>query len=162
MRRISVVILIAVGFVLGSLSLGAATASNTQRNDDNGDTIRVTAVSDQSEEIDARPKGLSVGDYIAFSDDLYEGKKKDGDTVGQLDGVCHVTNVDGDDYRALCSVTATLDDEGTITHQGVVESSEDEATLAVTGGTGDYTGASGETEVRFVSDTRAKIKVELD
>ena len=161
MRRISVVILIAVGFILGSLSLGAATASNTQRNDDNGDTIRVTAISDQSEEIDARPKGLSVGDYLAFSDDLYEGKKK-GDSVGMLDGVCHVSNVDGDDYRAVCSVVATLDDEGTITHQGVFESSEDEATFAVTGGTGDYTGADGETTVKFVSDTRAKIKIDLD
>ena len=161
MRRISVVILIAVGFVLGSLSLGAATASDNDRKNDNGDTIRVTAVSDQSGEIDARPKGLSVGDYLAFSDELYKGKKK-GDAIGHLDGVCHVTNVDGDDYRALCSVTATIDDAGTITHQGVVESTEDEATLAVTGGTGDYRGASGETEVRFVSDTRAKIKVELD
>jgi hypothetical protein len=158
MRRISVVILIAVGFVLGSLSLGAATASNSERANDNGDTIRVTAVSDQSEEIDARPKGLSVGDYLAFSDNL----KKKGDEVGQLDGVCHVSNVDGDDYRAVCSVVATLDDEGTITHQGVFESTEDEATFAITGGTGDYTDASGETTVKFVSDTRAKIKIELD
>jgi hypothetical protein len=43
-----------------------------------------------------------------------------------------------------------------------VESTEAEATFAVTGGTGDYRGASGETDVRFVSDTRAKIAVDLD
>lgn len=158
MRKISVVILLALAFAFGSLSLNAA-ASDKDHKNDNGDTIRVTAVSDQLMEIDARPKGLSVGDYLAFSDDLY--KHKEGDSVGHLDGVCHVTNVDGDDYRALCIVTATLDD-GSITHQGVVESTEDEATFAVTGGTGDFRGASGETEVRFISDTHAKIEVDLD
>jgi hypothetical protein len=156
MRKLSVVILMALAF--GSLSLNAAASDKDPKND-NGDEIRVTAVSDQFMQIDARPKGLSVGDYLAFSDELHKHKK--GDSVGHLDGVCHVTNVDGHDYRALCIVTATLDD-GTITHQGVVESTEAEATFAVTGGTGDYRGASGETDVRFVSDTRAKIEVDLD
>ena len=51
---------------------------------------------------------------------------------------------------------------GQITAQGVLWSDDDEFTIAVTGGTEDYNDASGDADVEFVNDEKAKIEVNLN
>jgi hypothetical protein len=164
MRRISVILLVALGFLAGSLSLTSASAHH-DRDRDHRDRDRdrgyyslvLTAKSVQSQEVDSVPKGPSVGDFFAFHDDVYEGRKR----VGVLDGVCHITYLVGEETgTSLCSVTVTLR-KGSLTSQGIVEFDEDSATLAITGGTGRYSGAGGEAHVRFLDDDTTRIYVSL-
>ena len=71
--------------------------------------------------------------------------------------------MEGPAGQAQCQVTAYLS-EGQITFQGlIVESGETrrEFMLAVTGGTGQYEGASGEVHVIEKSETQARIIVHL-
>lgn len=153
MRRISVIILMAVAFMAGSLSLTSAGASSD-------DTFRVTAVSKYFEFFDVGDKGESIGDSYVFSDDV----RKKGRHVGTLDGACTVTRVEPGAFHQQCLVTLSLDGRGQITTQGVLRVAGDMVegfTTAITGGTGDYVGVSGEAHVRFVSDERTRITVVL-
>jgi hypothetical protein len=51
---------------------------------------------------------------------------------------------------------------GQITLQGLITFNNDPFTVAITGGTGRYRGASGEMRVRSVSDTKEIYTVRLD
>jgi hypothetical protein len=160
MRRISVILLVALGFLAGSLSLTSASAHNDRDHRDRGHySLVLTAKTVQSQEVDSAPAGPSLGDFYAFHDDLYQGKKK----VGAVDGVCHITYL-GDQATGTgtsqCVVTLSLP-KGTLTAQGLVEFTEDSAKFAITGGTGRYSGARGEAHVRFVDDDTARIYVSL-
>jgi hypothetical protein len=159
MRRISVILLVALGFLAGSLSLTSASAHNDRDHRDRGHySLVLTAKTVQDQEVDSAPAGPSLGDFYAFHDDLYQGKKK----VGVLDGVCHVTYLaaDKESGSTQCVVTLSLP-KGTLTAQGLVGFTEDSARFAITGGTGRYSGAGGEAHVRFVDDDTARIYVSL-
>jgi len=155
MRRISVIALMAVALLAGSLTLSSASASSD-------DSFRLTAISKQFKNIDVPPRGESLGDSFVFNDALYAKKR----LVGQLNGTCTLTRLDPKANEGVqqCLVTASLPD-GDITTQGVIRFSGEEPsgfTTAVTGGTGDYAGAGGEVHVRFVSDKVTRLAVVLD
>ena len=153
MRRISAIVLLAFALLVSSFTLTSTTASGD-------DSFRVTAVSNQSEEIDLGATGESLGDQIVFSDDVY----KHGRLIGSLDGVCTTTRVDTEAFHLHCVVTLTLP-KGQLALQDTIrfdEDFDDRFTIAITGGTGRYDASAGEAHVRFVSDTETKIKVELE
>ena len=157
MRKISVIVLMAVAFLAGSLTLTSAAAS------DSG-TIRLVSVNDQSKEIDLGDKGPSLGDLFVFHDNLYFHQRR----VGDLNGQCTATQLTGTGNSASgsqqCLVTASLPN-GDITVQGVIRfgpNESDHATLAVTGGTGRYSGVGGEVHATFVSDTKTLIELDLN
>jgi hypothetical protein len=160
MRRFTSILLLAIALLLSGFTLTSATADGDDKDNGNGDTIKVTAVSEQFRFVDVAPKREeNVGDYFAFSDNV----KKAGKNGGQLDGVCTVTRIDGDEVTIHCVATLTLS-KGSLTVQGAVLDSEntDEFTIAVTGGTDRFSGAGGEAHVEFVSDTEMKITIELE
>jgi hypothetical protein len=143
------------------------TSANAHNNDDDngGESFRVTTITQQFGGNDAPPKGDSVGDTFAFSDDVYFGKKR----VGYLDGTCTLTRVDKKTktVREHCAAAMTLP-SGQITVQAALEfvgeegEGTTEATLGITGGTGRYVGAEGEAHITFVSDNKAVIHVVLE
>lgn len=154
MRKLSIIAMMALAFMIGSVSLTAASA------DDDDDSLELTAVSNQFKEFDTAPKGLSVGDHYVFSDDVYE----DGKKVGSLDGTCVLTRVRGARYHEQCVVTVSLPD-GLITSQGVIvfdKHFDNKFTIAITGGTDDYSDAGGEAHVEFLSETKTSIEINLD
>jgi hypothetical protein len=151
MRRISTLVLVALALLMSGLSLTSASASSS-------DTLRFRSHTEQEALIDVGKKGDSLGDQVVFNESLRA--RHSGDD-GETHGVCTITALDRGDATLQCLVTARLDD-GDLTIQGLVETDERTATLAVTGGTGDYTGASGEVRVRFISNTRSHITVDLD
>jgi iron uptake system EfeUOB component EfeO/EfeM len=151
MRRLSSILLIAFALLVSGLSLTSAEANT-------GDTEHYVAKTDQFAEIDLGKKGPSQGDQLVFHDDL---RDRHHDDAGELNGTCTATHVKGRTMTMQCLVTASLDD-GDLTVHGITQSDDRRATLAVTGGTDDYSDASGEVHVKFVSDTKTLITVDLN
>jgi allene oxide cyclase len=88
--------------------------------------------------VDLGEEGDSVGDTLVFSNEVYD--SDDANVVGSDQGSCTRTKK-GEVWE--CSLTTTLDD-GSIVVQGPFYDDGRDATWAITGGTGDYAGASGE------------------
>ena len=86
---------------------------------------------------DLGDEGDSIGDTLTFANDLYD--DQDANVVGSSSGTCWRTRP-GKTWE--CTWTNTLED-GSIVVQGPFNDSGD-STLAITGGTGTYNGASGE------------------
>jgi hypothetical protein len=120
--------------------------------------LRFRAKTTEQTFLDLGEEGDSLGDQFIFHDVL----RHAGERVGHDGGVCTVTSVEGPAGEAQCVVTAYLSD-GQITFQGLIVETGDPPrfTLAVTGGTGQYEGASGEVHVIEKSETQARIIVHL-
>src|SRR4051812_45442805 len=85
---------------------------------------------------DVGREGTSPGDYVDFTDKLFQ----HGDRVGRDAGHCVLKRVTERATTAQCMLTLTFRDTGGLTAQGVVKSNNPNPVLAVTGGTGDYAG----------------------
>lgn len=165
--RLGIVALVAVILAAGGVTLASAD-SGKRAGDGRSEVIKLFALTDldQSADLDLGATGESVGDRFVFSDDLYT--RKGGDKVGIDGGECIVVRLDTAARSATvqCAVTASLDDRGQITVQGLVTFSESEAgatfTLPITGGSGDFRGASGEITVEELSDTESNLTLSLD
>ena len=92
---------------------------------------------------DTGEKGDSVGDILTFNNEVFE----DGKSAGRDNGWC-VRTVVGKTWE--CFWTTMLAD-GQITVEGPFLDSGD-STLTVTGGTGNYAGASGEMKLHSRND----------
>lgn len=126
----------------GSLAPGSTAAEPPAvgRDGQHHRVIQLTGRSVIAETIDLGEPGLSVGDSIVISDDLFQ----DGEKVGVHGGTCTVVRVGA--VLLHCVVTFMLPD-GHITAQGLVTPELAEEQVAVTGGTGTYTTAQGELTV---------------
>jgi hypothetical protein len=146
--------------VLGVLAFGSGIAS---AGGNHGKALRVVADQNQFEFIDLGPAGPSLGDEFVFSEILSIGARE----VGTSGGVCTATEVTPPYETTTFHCVATLDlGRGQVTLQGLVEiQGEDDMspfTVAITGGTGAFRGASGEAVIRTVSDTRSIYKLKFD
>jgi hypothetical protein len=143
---------------VGVLAFGTAAASAAGKQHR---ALRLTATQIDSAFLDLGDPNLSLGDQIVFSDTL----TRRGREVGEDGGTCTVTDITGyDGFMANCVVTLALR-RGQITIQGLIAFEEEtipDATLAVTGGTGAYRGASGELDYHQVSDTVSRYTLHLD
>jgi hypothetical protein len=169
MRRISVILAMAVALIASSFMLTSADARDRNARDG----YQYLSITVQGAEIDVGDTGPSLGDYFVFHDKVYRLKHHDRHgrhhrrNVGVLNGQCTTTYLTKTEGTQQCLVTASFRN-GDLTVQGVVnfstveENSPDEATLAVTGGTGRYSGAGGEVHVKFLSDTKTLIRFSLN
>jgi hypothetical protein len=101
--------------------------------------VRVIAERD----VDLGKKGPSIGDYFVF----HERMMKRGKRVGTDSGRCDVVRATNNIFALHCQATLTFRGRGQLTVQGSVEfhrGKNPDPVLAITGGTGDFTGASGE------------------
>ena len=131
MRRMPLIVG-AIAFPLGVLCAGAFTHIARAE-----ETITVIEHATTDTTIDLGAKGDSVGDSLVFANDLYDAQ--DANKVGTDQGSC-VRTAPGKAWE--CSWTAFLPD-GQIVVQGPFYDSAD-STLAIVGGTGKYSGATGE------------------
>jgi hypothetical protein len=109
---------------------------------------------------------FSLGDRTVFSDDLFT--TKGGESLGYDGGVCTVTRIEDAASGSgvlECEVTFSLPG-GQITTQALNTLTNGNLTGtqpgAITGGTGDYRGATGEIAVKFLSNTEAYVTFHLD
>jgi hypothetical protein len=121
----------AIAFPLGVLAGGIFTHS--ARADE---TITVIEHATSDTTIDLGAKGDSVGDTLVFANDIYDAQ--DANKIGTDQGSCARTVV-GKSWE--CAWTVFLPD-GQIVVEGPFYDSGD-TTLAITGGTGKYAGATG-------------------
>ena len=105
------------------------------------ETITVIEHASSDTITDLGDKGDSMGDTLSFSNDLYD--SDDANVVGNINGSC-VRTKPGKTWE--CSFSTTFDD-GAMTAQGPF-SDTGEGSFAITGGTGKYSGASGELVIK--------------
>jgi hypothetical protein len=126
-------------------------------------TLRLVGTEIQSEFLDLGASGPSLGDELVFSETL----SRRGHEVGESGGVCTVTQVTPpyDIITFHCVATLSLR-RGQITLQGLIEvQGEDDPgpfTVAITGGTGAFSGAGGEARIRDVDETTTIYKLRFD
>jgi hypothetical protein len=136
--------------LLATLAVGAAVAAATAlpaigQGTPGARTLTFTSIESRRDQrqIDAPPRGESIGDRFLFSSTLRAGGK----LAGRMEGDCLA--IDRTYGGLACTVTAILAD-GSLTLQGAAVSKRipggvdgTEERYAVTGGTGAYVGASG-------------------
>jgi len=141
------------------LALGAAVATA------HGDAkaLRLVATDTQENFLDLGSPGPSLGDQLVISETL----ARRGRGVGTAGVVCTIVGAEPP-YEVLtfqCLATLRLRN-GQITLHGLIEvQGENDRgpwTVAITGGTGDFRGASGEAVVRDISDTRTIYRLRID
>jgi hypothetical protein len=160
-KRAAVAAIVTLGMLV--LSTGTATADSRGKGKHKEDTLRLVATQLQEEFLDLGDPGPSLGDELVFSEVL----RKDGREVGTSGVVCVVTETVPPYTVAAFHCVGTLSlHRGQITLQGLIEvQGEDDPgpwTVAITGGTGAYRGASGEAVVRARSDTVTIYKLRFD
>jgi Allene oxide cyclase barrel like domain len=145
--------------------VGVSLASAQSKGSSDGQVIKLFALTVQTTDLDLGPPGFSLGDQNVFSDDL--SPQKGSATTGSDGGVCTIVRIDqqANTAAAQCVVTLSLAD-GQIAIQGLATFAEEQEpttfVLPVTGGSGSFSGASGEVSVELISDTEANLTVELN
>jgi hypothetical protein len=122
-------------------------------------TITLTGKTLAVEQVDTGKPGPSLGDRQILTEDVY----RDGKRVGTSDIECTIVRVEAPKFAVQCFNTTSLPG-GQITSQGVVTSDQIEQVpfvQAVTGGTGDYKGVSGELTVDEAGDKPAELTFDL-
>jgi allene oxide cyclase len=100
------------------------------------------------EVVDLGDEGDTVGDTLVFNNELYD--ENDADLVGSTNGSCIRTAV-GKLWE--CTFTSSMEN-GSLVVEGPFEESGT-GTFAITGGTGDYSGASGQMTLAAAEDSTA-------
>ena len=153
-RLYSAVLAVVVLGVLMSAPAAAAADGKGKR------VLRIVATENQSQFLDLGTAGPSLGDELVFSERL----TRRGRPVGVSGAVCTATQVEPpyDELTYHCVGTLKLR-RGQITLQGLIEvQGEDDPgpfTVAITGGTGRYSGAGGKAVIREVSPTKSVYKL---
>ena len=150
----AVLAIVALGVLVSSTAVATSDGEHKR-------TLRIVATYSQTEFLDLGTTGLSLGDQFVYSEALTRGDQE----IGESGGVCTVTHVTppGDTFTNHCIATLRLQ-HGQITGQGLVAAggATDPFTVAITGGTGAYRGASGEVIIRYVSETQNIFELHLD
>jgi hypothetical protein len=145
--------------------IGAGLASGSDGSDGTGRTFTVFSKTVQFAAIDLGDKGPSLGDQFVFSDDLFT--EKGGANAGFDGGVCTVVRRDeaAKTDTVQCAVTFSLRG-GQIATQALLTLTNGNFTGTqtgpVTGGSGEFRGASGEVSATFFSNDEADITFDLD
>jgi hypothetical protein len=98
--------------------------------------------------VDLAEEGDSAGDTLVFHNELYD--DKDANLVGTTNGSCVRTEV-GSMWE--CTFTNTME-QGSLVVQGPFHDSG-QGTFAITGGTGEYSGASGQMSLTAANGSTA-------
>lgn len=139
-----------VALVVGAVSPALGSAGD----DDEGQTIRVVAITTEQAFVDVGDEGESLGDEFVFSSKLLKG----GEEVGHAGVICTIVSLER--LEAQCQATAWFDD-GQITAQGLVAGEPETIVLPITGGSEKYEGVEGEAHSRRVSETKEIITFHL-
>lgn len=160
-KKISLGIAVLAAFALGTLGFGTTLAAQSS-GDSGGRTIKLKSTEIASNFLDlGNGAPPSQGDEIVFADTLSSGGK----TVGEDGGTCTVTHVVSSSVVTTNCIDSLKLRAGQITVQGLVTFDErnpnESFTVAITGGTGAYTGVGGELLVESVSDTVDNLTLRL-
>ena len=167
MRRIlGIAIVLGAAVMASSLAL-AATGQGTSRHERHAQTIRLTASTFDSRDLDLGPTGPTLGDYFVVTEDLFRHGKK----VGTDDGTCTITRIEpkkGTPKRgALTCATTFVLPQGQIAVYGtrsaeLASQKPPNFVLAITGGTGVYRRARGTVHIVDLNESDSRVTLRLD
>jgi hypothetical protein len=147
--------------VLAAVGTGAALTLTSPATA--GQHLHLTTTNPLNTDLDLGDPGPSAGDTQVFVDELLQ----DGEQVGSSTGTCTLTALSDTRLAGNCVATMVFSDGSSLTTQGAFDENPQEGPAgyrwAVTGGTGDYRGASGEAIGTFRPNTdTVDIEVRLD
>jgi hypothetical protein len=106
--------------------------------------------------VDVEGDGPSPGDIYVFRNKLFDGQGDTAEKVGQAVGRCNLIRPATKSF--VCTIVSTLKD-GSITTDGILTNAKGATSVqSVTGGTGEYVGATGEGSLEL-SSVRKPYKV---
>ena len=136
------VAVLVLGGALSMIRLGTAPAAAKES------LTLIEHVTDETV-VDLGDEGDTVGDTLVFNNELYD--DTDANQVGSTNGSCIRTAV-GKLWE--CTFTSTTEN-GSLVVEGPFEESG-RGTFAITGGTGDYSGATGQMTLTAADDSTAE------
>jgi hypothetical protein len=123
--------------VLAGAPLASAGTGTTHPSHQREETIQLVARQTQSQAVDVGKKGHSLGDQLVIAEDLYRNGKKIGDHAV----VCTYVHTGPDALQCLGTFALP---QGQITGQALLHlPSHSAVDVAITGGSGAYSGAGG-------------------
>ena len=139
---VSAVVVLVFAGTLSMIRLGTAPAAAKES---------LTVIEHVTDEVvvDLGDEGDTVGDTLVFNNELYD--DKDANLIGNTNGSCIRTAV-GKLWE--CTFTSTME-QGSLVVEGPFEESG-RGTFSITGGTGDYSGASGQMTLTAAEDSTAE------
>ena len=143
---------LAAALAVAALAL-AGTASADAGHGHHGRTIKLTEAHPDAQPtfVDTGKPGPTVGDVAIFRDDVL---RPDGSTAGTVRQVCTLIDLVGGPPASTFECTGSLAlKEGAITIEGPFTPAAPEQSAAVTGGTGAFATARGETTIRAIDDS---------
>ncbi|MFF4551230.1 hypothetical protein [Streptomyces sp. NPDC001435] len=140
MRKLHLRPLISVGaaaLVLAGAQLASASTGSAHGAHQRAEIIQLVAKQTQSQAVDTGQKGHSLGDELVIAEDLYQNGKK----VGDHAVVCTYVHIGPDALQCLGTFALP---QGQITGQALLHlPSHSAVDVAITGGSGTYSGAEG-------------------
>jgi hypothetical protein len=165
MRKFVIVAATALTLASGGVALASDPADVSGRADVDR-RIVVSGRTTQLNLLDLGDQGFTLGDQIAFSDDLLS--KPNGKPAGVDGGGCtliRVTDADAQTGTVQCLITYSLKG-GQVTTQGLLTLTNGgflgTQVAAITGGTGRYANARGESTLTFVRPGELTITLRID
>jgi hypothetical protein len=153
---------VSVGLAVVALAVPAlAVAKGRGHGHGHGETFTVFATEVTDQFFDAGAPGPSPGDRVVFATSL----TRDGRPWGDAGGSCTVTSLNADGTFTASCQAVSRDRDGLLATQSLVtfrNGLQPPFKLAITGGTGRYSGAAGEVEVRQLTETTETYTVRLD
>jgi hypothetical protein len=164
MRRTIGIAAIALGLLVGNVTVASATtsedaATRSTGSNDRTETLRFTIRNVAIAELDLGTAGRSLGDQFISTGNVFRGSAR----VGEAHIVCTVVRlVSATSTTEHCAGALVLPG-GQITGEGANTFTQESTgvTVAVTGGTGRYRTARGEVRSRLISETEEELTVHL-
>jgi hypothetical protein len=130
--------------LLTPLAFGCVALCATVRGDNNRVIDLISTCTAINNFVDIGPPGPSTGDLYVWVDDVFtrDGSQKMGEAFGR----CNLIDPTAGSFG--CTIVGVFNDGSTITTEGILYNVPGIISVfAVTGGTGDYRGATGESSV---------------
>jgi|tagenome__1003787_1003787.scaffolds.fasta_scaffold20511199_2 hypothetical protein len=151
---------VTAGLAVVALAVPALAVANGHRHG-HGETFTVFATEVTDQFFDTGEPGPSPGDRAVFATSF----TREGGPSGVAGGSCTVTNLNADGTFTASCQAVSRDRDGLLATQSLVtfrNGLQPPFKLAITGGTGRYSGAGGEVEVRQLTETTETYTVRLD
>jgi hypothetical protein len=154
MRKFAIPVAALVALACASAAVASGDSSERFGEGGSGPAVTVFGKTAQLNLLDLGDPGFTLGDQIAFTDDLFT--RANGKPAGSDGGACtlvRVTDAAAQSGVAQCQVTYSLE-RGQITTQGLLTLTNGgfvgTQVVAITGGTGRFSQARGESTLEFV------------
>ncbi|MCP2296960.1 hypothetical protein SAMN04244553_1149 [Nocardia amikacinitolerans] len=148
----------AIGALLvgGGLSACGADSDETAGLKQRVEIIEAAALTEQLTVTDLDKPGASLGDMTVYSGSI----QQDGREIGHGGGACQNVHIEGDAITMQCVLTAQLE-RGSLTMQAVWVQDASPLDMAITGGTGEYGGATGTARFWEIGTPQERMRAEV-